>query len=183
MSNPFFFHVSGIHSLWCPDSPGAWVCFRVFSLCVLVNLPTSVSVLSALNYCNSLWHLHIWFFHHFPLMGWYLDFFLDIYPWTFGYLSLDFWIFVLGFLPFYRNLELIYETGITMTKTTTKPVGDLFGLLSIYRSVEKELSLFFILSSPIHEHCITIHRFVFYPCIWGKLSTFVNGSYSFSVCS
>lgn len=122
-------------------------------------------------------------FTFFLLWGDIWTFFLDIYPWTFGYLSLDFWIFVLGFLPFYGNLELIYETGITMTKTTTKPVGGLLGLLSIYRSVEKELSLFFILSSPIHERCITIHRFVFYPCIWGKLSTFVNGSYSFSVCS
>ena len=70
-----------------------------------------------------------------------------------------------------------------MTKTTTKPVGDLPGLLSIYRSVEKGLSLLFMLSSPMHEHCITIHIFVFYPYIWGKLYTFVTRSYSFSVCS
>lgn len=66
-----------------------------------------------------------------------------------------------------------------MTKTTTKPVGDLLGLFSIYRSVEKELTLF-MLGSPVHEHCITIHIFVFYPYIWGKLYTFVNRSYSFS---
>lgn len=64
-----------------------------------------------------------------------------------------------------------------MTKTTTKPVGDLLGLLSIYRSVEKELTLFLMLGSPVHEHCITIHIFVFYPYIWGKLYTFVNRSY------
>lgn len=101
---------------------------------------------------------------------------------TFFLLWGDIWL-SLDFCHSIEILELIYETGITMTKTTTKPVGDLLGLLSIYRSVEKELTLFLMLGSPVHEHCITIHIFVFSPYIWGKLYTFVNRSYSFSECS
>ena len=64
-----FSHVSGTRSLWRLVSPGIWVCFCVFSLCVLLNLPTSESVLPALNYRNSLWHLHIWSFTFFLLRG------------------------------------------------------------------------------------------------------------------
>lgn len=69
-----------------------------------------------------------------------------------------------------------------MTKTTAKP-SELLRLLSIYRSVEKELTLFHILVL-LSMNIVSLFIYLCSIHILGrKLYTFVNRSYSFSECS
>lgn len=135
----------------------------VVSFCMLVNLPTSVSVLPALNDCSSLRSLDIWSFHLFPLIGWCLA--------------------VRGLLLFYRDFRVSLWNSNSNNKNNNKTCGE-FAWIAVNLYINWEKIDFFWYWFLLSMNIVSVSIYLSSQMFFGKALYFsVDRSYSFAVCS
>ena len=149
----FFLLIWDIQSVIYWVSLSAWVCFSVLSLfvCWLICPPLYQCCLLLITVA----------LYEVLIFG----------PFIFSLLLGDVWLYV-DFCSSIEILELVYETAIATIK---KKQQNLWGIcLDCIQSIDqlRKNWLFLILSSPIHEHCVSIHIFVFTNVFWESFVLF-----------